>query len=171
MKKQLSAIFTVCILLVSLAACGNKTSGNKTTEEVTDIAYKHAGITDGDANNFKIDFDNDDGVPSYEIEFEFDGVEYEYDIHSETGEILKAEKSGKSILSDDTAGITEQQAKNSAFTHAGVRAEETQNLRVEYDVDDGIPSYEIDFEVGEYEYEYDIHAETGEILKSEKEYR
>jgi len=29
--------------------------------------------------------------------------------------------------------------------------------------------YEVDFEAGAYEYEYEIHAETGEILKSEKE--
>lgn len=44
------------------------------------------------ANVIKIEFDQDDGVPVYEVELIKDGYEYEIRIHAKTGEILELEK-------------------------------------------------------------------------------
>ena len=98
MKKQLFVILSVCVLLFTLTACGGNNQKNKSTKEVTDIVYNHAGVTEGDIRNFEIDLYDDDGVLSYEIEFEYNGEEYEYDVHARTGEILKAEKNGMNTL-------------------------------------------------------------------------
>lgn len=65
--------------------------------------------------------------------------------------------------------ITKEQAKEIAFNHAGVTAADVYDLKAELDRDDGIESYEIEFKAARVEYEYDIHAGTGEILKSEKD--
>ena len=60
--------------------------------------------------------------------------------------------------------ITLEEAKAIAYAHAGVS--ESDALDKSYERDDGI--YEIDFEHGGFEYDYDI-SRQGEILKVEKE--
>ena len=67
------------------------------------------------------------------------------------------------------AGITAEEAKTIALTHAGVSPEQVRFLRVGFDRDDRIPQYEVEFVIDGWEYEYDIHAETGEILSFDKD--
>ena len=42
-------------------------------------------------------------------------------------------------------------------------------VKTAYELDDGTPGYEIDFRHGNTEYDYTIHAKTGEILEWDKE--
>lgn len=53
------------------------------------IAFDHAKINEADAKRLKIDLDYDDGIRVYEIEFDAQGLEFDYDINAKTGEILK----------------------------------------------------------------------------------
>ena len=62
--------------------------------------------------------------------------------------------------------ISADKAKAIAFGHAGVSAGQVRDLSVEYD-DDGI--YEIDFKVGNMEYDYEIGAVDGSIRKADVE--
>ena len=140
-----------------------------TLEEARAIAYAHAGVSESDALDKS--YERDDGI--YEIDFEYDGWEYDYDI-SRQGEILKAEKEPERTAKPaeskpaETAPavktITLEEARAVAYAHAGVS--ESDALDKSYERDDGI--YEIDFEHGGYEYDYDI-SRQGEILKAEKE--
>ena len=61
--------------------------------------------------------------------------------------------------------IGESKAKQIALAHAGVSEGSIRELECELDREDGIMVYEIDFECGNYEYEYEINAATGEIVK------
>lgn len=70
---------------------------------------------------------------------------------------------------DSAQKLTTEQAKAIALDHAGFGAEEVRFLRAEYEIDNRIPQYEIEFDVGHREYEYEIHAETGKILSFEKD--
>lgn len=63
-----------------------------------------------------------------------------------------------------------EKAKKVALNHAGLRANEVTNLKAERDYDDGIVKYDVEFEKGRMEYDYEINAETGKILKAEKDY-
>ena len=140
-----------------------------TLEEAKAIAYAHAGVSESDARDKS--YERDDGI--YEIDFEHSGFEYDYDI-SRQGEILKAEKepertakpaeSKPAETAPTSKTITLEEAKAIAYAHAGVS--ESDALDKSYERDDGI--YEIDFEHGGYEYDYDI-SRQGEILKVEKE--
>ena len=47
--------------------------------------------------------------------------------------------------------------------------EEVQRLRAEPELHDRVPHYDIEFHHGRLEYEYEIHAETGDILSHEKD--
>lgn len=62
--------------------------------------------------------------------------------------------------------ISADKAKAIAFGHAGVSAGQVRELSVEYD-DDGV--YEIDFKVGNTEYDYEIGAVDGSIRKANVE--
>ena len=63
-----------------------------TLEQAQEIALNHAGFTPDQVTNLHGDFDVDDGVPEYEVEFFQDGWEYSYTIHADTGDILDFDK-------------------------------------------------------------------------------
>lgn len=71
----------------------------------------------------------------------------------------------------DTSGakISRDEAKKKAFEHAGLAEKDVTGLKVDLDRDNGTLKYEVDFHHGGYEYDYDINAETGEIISSEKD--
>lgn len=71
-----------------------KTSGSVTVseEEAVEIALKHAGVSRSDVKKLKAELDRDDLIRHYEIEFECNGYEYEYDINAKTGKIMSSEK-------------------------------------------------------------------------------
>lgn len=69
----------------------------------------------------------------------------------------------------DKAYIGEAEAKKAALTHAGVSEQDISFYKMDMDVEKGVMVYEIDFKCGGYEYEYDIDARTGDIVKRQKE--
>ncbi len=65
--------------------------------------------------------------------------------------------------------IGEVAAKKAALGHAGFDESAVTDLKVELDTDDGTVHYDVDFKQGGMEYDYDINATTGEIMKSKSE--
>ena len=65
--------------------------------------------------------------------------------------------------------ITKEQATAITLADAGFTADQVTRLRTEFDYDDGRPEYEVDFHQGGYEYDYEIHAETGAIISKDKD--
>ena len=63
-----------------------------------------------------------------------------------------------------SGAIDEAQARSIALEHAGVAESDAAFSRVERDSDDGRAVYEVEFYSGNTEYDYEISAETGEIL-------
>lgn len=68
-----------------------------------------------------------------------------------------------------SAYIGLEAAKQAALNHAGVSASEATFLEAEYDYDDGKMVYEVEFHVKGTEYEYEIDALTGAVVKYESE--
>ena len=62
--------------------------------------------------------------------------------------------------------IGTEKAKEIAFSKAGVTANDVYDLEIELDCDDGILIYEVEFKSEKNEYEYDINAKDGNIIKS-----
>ena len=65
--------------------------------------------------------------------------------------------------------ISEDQAKNVSLSHAGVSANAITEYESELDREHGIMVYEIEFKCEGFEYEYEIDASTGAVLKHQKE--
>ena len=64
--------------------------------------------------------------------------------------------------------ITRTEAAEIALEHAGFTADAVQYLHAEYEIDNGIPQYDVSFYADHREYDYEIHADTGEILSFER---
>lgn len=60
--------------------------------------------------------------------------------------------------------ISLDEAKKIAFNHAGVSGANADFDDEDLESDDGVQYYELSFNIGDDEYEYDIHATTGSIL-------
>ena len=178
---------------------GNTNSGNSNTtnnyitqDTAKATALNHAGVKESDVQFVKNEFDYDDGRAVYDIDFKYGGYEYDYEIDASTGAIIKSEKefdddyrptgsasgnSGNSTSGNTVSGnsgsannyITQDTAKATALNHAGVKESDVQFVKNEFDYDDGRAVYDIDFKYGGYEYDYEIDASTGAIIKSEKD--
>ncbi len=67
--------------------------------------------------------------------------------------------------------LTQDEALAKALEHAQLKKEQLDFLkRVELDYEHGRKVYEISFYQGGFEFEYDVDAETGAILKFEKDF-
>lgn len=159
-------------------------SGYIGLEAAQSAALTHAGL-DASAVTWKeADYDYEDGRMVYEMEFFANGVEYEYDVDASTGEILKVEKEGAewSKPSGGQSGtqtgnqgggqsgaIGREAARDVALSSAGVSQSQVYELEVEDELDEGQPHYKVEFKAGGYDYEYEIDALTGSVLKSERE--
>lgn len=74
-------------------------------------------------------------------------------------------------MEDVVGGVTRDQALASALNHAGLKKDELDYIKkIELDWEHGRKIYEISFYKGGYEYEYDIDAVTGRVLKFEKDW-
>lgn len=65
--------------------------------------------------------------------------------------------------------LTAEEAQAIALEHAGFAPDQVSFLRTEPELRDHVPHYDVEFQEGRWEYDYEIHAETGEILSFEKD--
>lgn len=142
-----------------------------TAEEAQNAALAHAGIAESSVAQLEIEFDSEDGLMVYEVEFLAGTTEYQYEIDLYTGAVLKSERESHSVPASGSSGphIGEAAAKSAALTHAGVSESDASRIQVELDRDDGRTLYEVEFHVGRTEYSYEIDAASGAIVKAEQE--
>lgn len=151
-----------------------------TQDRAKEIAFTHAGLNAGSVKGLQLEREVDDGVVKYEIEFNANGVEYDYEINAVTGTIIKCEReadddddNGNGNGANDTSSaptiIGKDKAKDIALDHANVTVEFIKDYSCELDSDDGVLKYEIEFESGKYDYEYKINARTGAVIEHQRE--
>ncbi|MBR6502508.1 MAG: PepSY domain-containing protein [Clostridia bacterium] len=66
------------------------------------------------------------------------------------------------------AGITANDALESALKHAGFQKSQVNDIDIDLDRDNGKLIYEVDFNIGDTEYDYDIDADTGAVISADK---
>lgn len=153
----------------------------------TDKAMDIAAAAFGKASTAKmaysaVDPELDESPAHYEVEITSQsGEEFEYKIDAYTGTILEskrevedkaetpAEQPTKPTPSGTVQDIGYAKAKSIAMNHAGVSESKAYDMDVELDDEDGILVYEVEFKSGNMEYDYEINAATGAILKHETE--
>ena len=178
--------------LTSVSSTGSASDGAYIgTEAAQAAAYAHAGVTAASVRELDTEFDYEDGRMVYEVEFKSGATEYEYDIDATNGTVVKYKTerdddyrpatsgttSGTSsgTSSGTTSGSTSKtpigaaSAKSIALKHAGVSESSVLGMQVKEDWDDGSLEYKVEFWYNSTEYEYEINAYTGTILKYEQD--
>ena len=106
------------------------------------------------------------------MEFYKGNQEYDYEIDAATGKITDVDYDAENYTKPSSSNtvISADEARQIALKHAGVSASNVRYDKTELDYDDGVQKYEIEFRVGQMEYEYEINAVTGTVLKAERDY-
>jgi len=149
-------------------------------EQAKEIAAEDAGHSVNDVRFDRIEIGTEQGASVYEIEFEDADAEYDYDVAKAGGKILNASRKVKvpaCVAAEEKANAEagtvrtgRQAAIDAALEHAGFDADEVSGLRCEKDYDDGREIYDVEFRHGGYEYNYDIDANSNQIIEWDKDY-
>ena len=84
---------------------------------------------------------------------------------------MKDEKLNDVVLENVSGGISQEKALAEALKHAGLSRDQIDFVkRVEPDWEHGRKVYEIKFYQGNMEYEYEVDAENGRILKADRDW-
>ena len=156
-----------------------------TRQEALDIAFAAANVAAEAVYDLEAELDLERAGLVWEVDFDCEKIEYEYDIDAITGQILKSRKEAPKAQTEKPTNpqpapvqpeakpevtqktISRSKAQELALKHAGVTS--ARDLDAELDREKGQLVWEVDFEAGGYDYEYVLDAYTGKILRSHKE--
>lgn len=201
MKKYMAAGIVAISVLGAASGCGLTGGKDIGKEAALEAALQDAGVTEEEAARLKTSKDSDDGRTVYEIQFDANGTEYDYEIAAEDGTILNVDT--ESIASNTTAQNQDTQGNKSAQATQNGQQNDTQNaqaqsaganvavsqeqamqtalervlgatesdIRMELDNDDGQYKYEGNIIYDQREYEFEIDANTGTVLEWSEERR
>ena len=123
---------------------------------VTDTSAKITGRKAGTEYKFKVRayFKQPDGTGRY----------------GDWSDVVKVRTSGTPVVtapSNDEV-ITKAKAESVALSHAGLQKTQVKFFECKLDIENGVKVYEVEFDYGGYEYDYEIDAVSGAVIKAEK---
>ncbi len=154
-------------LLRSFSVDGSVLSQTSVRDELLDELAKQYGISPGKAALIQQLVAADPTI-SYEDLVRLSINDLNILIEARQPQLAKVSISGHA---SEKAYIGVRQAENIAFTHAGVSEAQVRELEIDYDYEDGRLIYEIEFYVKGSEYEYEIDARNGNVLKFEQDHK
>ena len=155
----------------SAAAPAQNATGTGTVDEAAaqKIALEHAGVKAADATITKSKLDYEDGRQVYDIEWYAGGAKYDYEIATDTGEIISSAYEEKTMGADSkNVTVSEADAKKTALDRvSGATDKDLYEWKLDYE--DGHPEYEGKIIYGGTEYEFTIDAATGSVMEWDAE--
>ena len=190
MKQIISFGLTAALLLACLTGCGGQAgdtapggtapSGGQTPpassapetpageisrEEALAIALENAGVLEGDAYNVKNETDSDNGIPLYDIEFETDYGDYDFEVAMMAdGRIVGADYEVDEEWLDalDGSPVTAEEA--TSIVAGKVSGASAADVSVWEESGDGRGRYEGELFLDGMKYEFELDPRTGRIF-------
>lgn len=198
MRKTVIIGLAVVMAAGMFTGCGIVGGKDIGRDAALEAALSDAGISEEETTRLKVSEDNDDGRKIYEIQFDADGKEYEYEVGASDGRILSADmemisgstagqdsgtgQSAGDAQPDSGSGQGQQSQGGTGSADVAVSMEEAaaialervpgaaqSDVRIELDYDDGVYKYEGDIIYEQREYDFEIDANTGTILEWSEE--
>ncbi len=151
-------------------------------EAAKKAAFDHAKVKEADVKDLDVDLDEENGKLYYDVSFDAGGKEYDYHVDAYSGEVhlhevekdddqkpaeKPADKPAEKPAEKKKIGVAA--AKSAALKHANVKQADARDLEADLDNENGKLVYEVSFEAGGYDYDYDIDAYSGKVIRSEKD--
>ncbi|MFC2741451.1 MAG: PepSY domain-containing protein, partial [Selenomonas sp.] len=135
-------------------------------------AIAESGLREGDLTNYEIKFDGRGYMPTYRVELETNAGGVDIDFDAKTGEIIDVrEKSWKhsrtKLVISDYDVIEDVEAMGIALEDADLSMDDLDRFELELHTKRGELVYSVELKHGTEEYEYDLRASDGTILKRE----
>lgn len=150
---------------------GGNTTVSMSEDEARSIALQRVGKTQDEVTFTRVRVDRENGVTVYDVYFYDNEKEYELSIDVDTKEVISYKEDYLTSNGNNTTTsnyIGADRAREIVLNHAGLTSNDVRFNKVELDVDYGIATYELEFYYNYYEYDYEVDAVTGEILKYER---
>ena len=150
-------------------------------EQVKQICLSHAGVQAAQASFQSISLQQGE-QPVYQLLFTAAGSSYIYRIDPYSGQVLSYERTEETAAQPNTPAasapaqpqaepksVSLEQAKQLALQKAGLSGQTVTWEKAELDEEDGISYYELEFTFSQSEYECEVDAGSGSILKFEQD--
>ena len=179
----LSIVVVALVVVIAIrGAVASETVSDIGAEKAKRIVLEDAKVDENDVTFTKCALGKDKGVTVYDVEFYTDKTEYDYEVTADTGSIYsrdadpikirkrtsnkkKTAPEEKKASGDASKYIGVGRAKRIALSNAGVSASDAYFEKARLDHDDGYAVYDVEFWVGNTEYEYEISAVSGTIVE------
>ena len=181
-SKKIIKLTWICILLVCAAclfsACQSQdvSSGDVGIgpDAAKEAALSASGEDAGEVTFTRARLETDGEVAIYRVEFYSIKADYEYEINAEDGSVLDERKTilRHPLIKDSDENTEENfigagQARAVALADAGLDEREARFDKVIIQFEEGKNRYRICFSQEDVEYEYDIDAVSGEVLRKQ----
>ena len=193
-KKILAGLLVSAMALAGLTACGadpgdltgndsgqtqtennggnsgsGSIDGETAMENAKSAALADAGLTEDQTIGIGVKQEFDDGISLIEVDIYTPDMDYSYSVKADDGTIVERESSVPSKMENLNVStkITPAQAAEKALAQVSGATED--NLRMEYDFDDGMSKFEVEIIYDGMDYEMEINADNGDIIQSSQE--
>lgn len=160
----------------SAAGTADQTSTNSGTQDIGEdaalqAALEAAGVSEADASRIQVSMDRDDGRVVYDVRFDAGQTEYDYEILASDGQIISSDveqqNDDRNRGNNADVAVSREEAINIAL--AKVSGATENDIRIELDFDDGRYMYEGDIIYERIEYDFEIDANSGEVISWSEE--
>lgn len=183
MKKHLPLISIAIVAVVAIGGVlwWNHNQPSINLDQAKSVAMEDAQTLVNNVDFSKAKLDRDNGRLVYEVDFKVGKSKYEYKIDAKTKRVVSKEVKEERVEPTPPATkpaptptpnakpalIGEVKAKEIALKDANLKETDITRFQWKLDYEKGIQVYEIEFYHGLTEYDYDINATTGAIVKKE----
>lgn len=148
-----------------------------TDEKAKEIALSDAGVSESDIISYRIKEETKNGKIVYDVEFYVNDREYDYEIDASDGTILSKDTDieddfrGSSSGTDKVSANMISQEKALEIVLERVPGATAENVKLKLDQDDGHHIYEGEIRYNGMEYEFELNAQTGDVLEWSQEHK
>lgn len=140
-------------------------------EKAKAASLEYAKVTEDMVyGSIKVEFEHDDGMMIYEVEFVVEGVRYEIEVNAVNGNIISCEKKNRDVLIGGYSGeyVSAKEVEDIISAYCPER-QEWNGFEYNFQYDDGVLICEAEVSYKGIEYEFEVNAKTREVLSVESD--
>ena len=144
----------------------SQTSGEIDQDKALSIAMENASVPEDDAYNIKVERDGDNSIPIYDIEFETDYGDYDFEVAIDDGRIVGADYEINEEWLSRLGGSQVSQEDAKVIAASKIPGSSREDIRIQEEGDDGRTRYEGWCQFDNMEYEFEMDPETEQEKRS-----